>query len=470
MTPHPLARIAALALLALVAVPGRASAQHGGHAGHAAPDTVLAPAPERSPPADAAASDDHAQMWMRALGGGWQATGMAQAFPALTAGSVWRDGSLLGPSGAYLTQPVIMIDVGSPDARTVLRTTLDFEAWTQPDGELTFGGWGEGFLDSRHPHTVLHEAMLAANWWDVAGGALSVSAGKGFAPYGTDDPMSRPALKYPTNHHLSQLLERWTANAAYLRDGWSVEAGLFAAAEPVDPYDLGNTRGFGESWSARLTKRIGGVSELPTAAPWELSASVARLNEQHEDAGARTTLWNAAARHDRRYGATDVYALLEASRSDPQHGDGYFSILGEGQLTLGARAAHRPYARVEYATRPEYEREGPPDTPGFFRYDHDAHAVGATRWLITTVGYGYDVDAGRVSVRPFAELQHFRVRAERGGIEPAALYGRDGFWGLSAGARVFFGGGPMRMGAYGALDPMAGMLRTPGMAGMHEGH
>ncbi|HEU4630796.1 MAG TPA: hypothetical protein VFS08_13675 [Gemmatimonadaceae bacterium] len=451
-----------LLLLATVVAPSRAAAQHGGHGGHVMADTASAPAQPTA--TDAAAAGGHAGMWMRPLGGGWRAAGMAQLFPTLTAGSVWRDEALLGPAGAYLTQPVVMLDVGSPDARVVLRTTLDFEAWTQPDGELTFGGWGEGFLDSRHPHTLLHEAMLAVNWWDVAGGALSLSAGKGFAPYGTDDPMSRPALKYPTNHHLSQVLERWTANAAYVRGGWSVEGGVFAAAEPVDPYDLGNTRGFGESWSARLARRFGGAPAQPTAAPWELSASVARLKEEHDDAATHTTLWNAAVRHEQRYGATGVYALLEASRSEPEADDGYFSILGETQLMLGAGAAHRPYLRLEYATRPEYERQGAPDTPGFFRYDHDDHAIGATRWLITTAGYGYDVQAGAVSVRPFAELQHFRVRAERGGIEPAALYGRESFWSLSAGARIFFGGGPMRMGAYGALDPMAGMLR------MSEGH
>jgi len=72
--------------------------------------------------------------------------------------------------------------------------------------------------------------------WDVGGGALSLSAGKGFAPYGTCDPMARPGLKYPTNHHLSQVLERWTANASWLRGGWSLEAGLFGGQEPEGVY------------------------------------------------------------------------------------------------------------------------------------------------------------------------------------------------------------------------------------------
>ena len=40
------------------------------------------------------------------------------------------------------------------------RMTLDFEGVTMPAGELALGGWGEGFVDRRHPHTYLHEAMV----------------------------------------------------------------------------------------------------------------------------------------------------------------------------------------------------------------------------------------------------------------------------------------------------------------------
>ena len=95
-------------------------------------------------------------MWMLAIGRGWHAMGMAQVFPTMTAGTPWREETLLNTSGLYATQPAAMINVSSPNARLVLRTTLNFEAWTQRDGELTFGGWGEGFIDSRHPHTLLH--------------------------------------------------------------------------------------------------------------------------------------------------------------------------------------------------------------------------------------------------------------------------------------------------------------------------
>jgi hypothetical protein len=101
-----------------------------------------------------------------------------------------------------------------------------------------------------------------------------------------------------------------------------------------------------------------------------------------------------------------------------------------------------------------------------------AFELGATRWLITTIGYGYETSALPVSVRPYVELQQNRVRGERGDIDPRDLYGSRNFWGLSAGARIYLGGGPMRMGSYGALDPMtAGMRpRASDKAPQHDAH
>jgi hypothetical protein len=414
------------------------------------------------PPGDssAPAATGHS-MWMRSLPGGWHAMGMAQVFPTVTAGTPWREETLLNASGVYATQPAVMLNISSPGARLVLRTTLDLEAWTQRDGELTFGGWGEGFIDSRHPHTVLHEAMLTANWWEVkalGGGALSLSAGKGFAPYGTDDPMGRPAVKFPTNHHLSQILERFTVNAAYLVNGWSVEAGVFGGTEPRDPYDFRNIESFGDSWSARIARRFG--AGFGPDAEWELSASYARVAEQHHGEKATTVLQNAALRHAAANRFGTLYALVEGSRSDPDGAEGYHALLGEALLATGRDSRHQPYLRVEYATRPEYERLGAPGTPDFFRYDHDAHhEIGATRWMITTLGYGYETSGLPTSVRPYIELQQHHVRAERGGVDPRALFGSRDFWSVSAGARIFFGGGPMRMGSYGVLDPMAAAMR-----------
>lgn len=261
-------QLAALALIA-AGLTSPAAAQHEGH----------------TPATDSAADHAH-EMWIAPVGAGWRLVAMAQAFPVVTLGAPGREGSALHRTEAFLTQPALMANLESAGGVLALRTTLNLEGLTIPDGELTFGGWGEGFIDKRHPHTLLHELMLSVNLWNAAGGALSVSAGKGFAPYGTDDPMARPGLKYPTNHHLSQILERWTINAAYLRGGWSIEAGLFGGAEPEGPYDLSNITSFGDSWSARLARRWGAGSG--PMAEWEASLSYGRVVEEQHDVETTT--------------------------------------------------------------------------------------------------------------------------------------------------------------------------------------
>ena len=126
-----------------------------------------------------------------------------------------------------------------------------------------------------------------------------------------------------------------------------------------------------------------------------------------------------------------------------------------------AQDRHQPYVRLEYATRPEYPR-----TDGIFRYEHDSEPEGATRWLIATAAYGHQVSAYPVSFRPFLEVQYHRARAHR--IEDSAdmAFRTGSFWALSLGARLFLGGGPMRMGSYGALDAMTSMGRTMPMHSM----
>lgn len=422
--------------------------EHAGHGMAAMGDSI---------PGGGTDPQDH-DMWMWALGGDWSLMAMGQAYPVFSAGAPGEDASPLHESAFYLTQPALMANLEGPGSRWTLRTTLNFEGITQPDGTPTFGAWGEGFIDRRHPHTLLHEFMLSFNVWDAPGGALSLSAGKGFAPYGTDDPMSRPALKYPTNHHLSQILERWTVNATYVhRSGFSVEAGLFGGAEPDGPYDFSNLDSFADSWSVRFVQRLG--DGFGPGAAWEISASYGHV--AHDDEPV-THLFNAAVRHDEAHDFGRLYLLAEVSRSDPAGPlQGFRALLGEARLELGDDGRHQPYARIEIATRPEFERLGPAGSMEFFRYDHDEELTSsATRWTIVTAGYGVDLTGLPVSVRPFAEVQHHRVRAERGGVEPTALFGTDDFWAVSVGLRAFFGGGPMRMGSYGVLDPMSGaMLR-----------
>jgi hypothetical protein len=433
---HPRTAVAA-ALLACFAAPRHAQAQE--HAAHGA-----------------AVQHTGHEMFMRQLGRGWHVMGMAQVYPIATVGFGSGANDAVRTTELYATQPVLMANLEGPGSRIVLRTTLNFEGVTQEDGELTFGAWGEGFLDSRHPHTLLHEAMLSVNLRDVAGGALSLSAGKGFAPFGTDDPMARPVVKFPTNHHLSQILERFLAGAAYRRSGWSIEAAVFGGTEPTGPYDLSNIESFPNSWSARIARRFGGVGLL---AEWELSASYGYVVEEHADGERTTRLVNGYVRHDRAHWFGHLYGLVEASLSDPAgEEDGYWSVLGEAQLRRGD---HQPYVRLELATRPEYVREGGPGSEGFYRYDHDSHPVAATRWFIATAGYNYQLTRLPVSARPFLELQFNNVVNERGDVAARELFGTTNFFSLTAGVRLYFGGGPMRMGSYGVLDAMTDMMRVP---------
>jgi hypothetical protein len=401
------------------------------------------------------------------LGGGWSVTGMAQAFPIVTFGAPGaEEGSPLRRTGVYLTQPAVMANLESPSQRLVLRTTLNFEGLTQPDGELTFGGWGEGFLDSRHPHTLVHELMLSFNVWDFAGGSASISLGKGFAPYGTSDPMARPGLKYPTNHHLSQILERWTLSATWLRGRWSFEAGVFGGQEPEGPYDFSNIESFGDSWSARLARRFGAGSG--PAAEWEASVSFGSVTEYAHTVEETTRLANAAIRHAAPLARGHLYALVEGSRSFLADHESFFSLLAEARYQVGA---HQPYARLEYAGRPEYAREGAPGEDGFFRYEDHEDPVGTTRWLIMTAAYAYELTGTPWGVRPFVEVQHHQVRGDAGGVVATDLFGGTRFWAVSLGARVFLGGGPMRMGTYGVLDAMTAMGREmAGMPGMEHVH
>jgi len=401
------------------------------------------------------------QMTSVGLGGGWQLTGMAQAYPVVTIGAPGEDGSPLRETGWYLTQPALMGHVESPGQRIVLHTTLNFEGLTQEDGELTFGGWGESFIDKRHPHTLLHELMLSVNFWQIAAGTASISAGKGFAPYGTSDPMVRPGLKYPTNHHLSQILERWTVSTVYQRGAWSVEAGVFGGQEPEGPYDLSNIESFGDSWSARVARRWGAAT--PSATQWEASLSAGSITEFAHTVEETTHFGNAAVVRSAPLAGGQLYALAEVSRSYLADHDDFFSLLAEARWS---GRGHQPYARVEYASRPEYTREGPAGDAEFFHYEHGVDPIGTTRWLIATAAYAFEVTPSPWSVRPFIELQHHQVRGDSGPVTATGLFGTTRFWALSAGARIFLGGEPMRMGSYGVLDSMTEIEMT-GAAHVH---
>jgi hypothetical protein len=353
-----------------------------------------------------------------------------------------------------LVEPLIMLRAGVPSWRLGFIGTFDFEGWTMPNGELAPGDWGEGFVDRRHPHTYVHELLLSADLVREERSRFSLTAGKGFAPFGTDDPMSRPFVRYPVNHHLAQILERWVGIAALRLGPVTLEGGLFDGDEPEHPGQWPRFGGrFGDSWSARLTVRpIRGV-ELQGS-----RASVASP-EHRPGSGLAQRKRDLSARYSGALGRHPAYALVEWANT--AEADGFFqfsSILGEGSWSAGR---HRFAYRFEHTSRPEEERLVDP-----FRSERphlDNQIFGTTRWTVHSLGYAFSVPLSRLSLSlaPLAELSAGRVDRLDGLFDPEAFYGRTSFWSLTIGVRITFGTPMHRMGRYGAALP-ASMQHTHG--------
>nr|MBA2457529.1 hypothetical protein [Gemmatimonadales bacterium] len=232
-----------------------------------------------------------------------------------------------------LVQPTLVAE-GGAFGRLSLLATINLEGATIGSGELTPGAWGEGFVDRRHPHTYVHELLVMAD--DLLGrrdgtGALSLTAGKGFAPFGTDDPMMRPPLRYPVNHHLAQILERAVAIAAVRAGPVRAELGLFNGDEPERPGQWPRVgRRFGDSWAVRLTgEPLEGV---------ELQGSHALVHspEHRPGAGTDQRKWSLSALWARPVNRVPVQALVEWARTS--EADGFFvfhSFLAEGAWSPG---------------------------------------------------------------------------------------------------------------------------------------
>src|SRR6478672_7575894 len=120
-----------------------------------------------------------------ARAGGQEASGARLGFMA-TGVATTANPALFGEryTEAYLTQPNLMGDLWRGPFRAT--GTLNFEGYTLKRGELNAGIYGESYVDRRHPHTFVHEAMLSLRTPNVSGLRASLSAGKGFTPYGTD--------------------------------------------------------------------------------------------------------------------------------------------------------------------------------------------------------------------------------------------------------------------------------------------
>jgi hypothetical protein len=355
------------------------------------------------------------------------------------------------PGGGSLSElrvlkPIVMLHAAPLAGRLAVDAMLNFEGLTLADGQLAPGNWGEGFVDRRHPHTYVHEVIVAAP--DLLGSrgrgyALSLAAGKGFAPFGTDDPMSRPGVRYPINHHLAQVLERVVGIAALRAGPLIVEAGLFNGDEPEQPDQWPMVKRFGDSWAVRVTT-------LP-AAGIEVQASYAHVDspELRSGQGLAQQKWSASARAERRVGRGAIYALAEWAHSEEAAGFlDFTSVLGEAAWTSGR---HRVHYRVERTERPEELRTLDPFRT--VRPHTDNSILATTRWTVHTAGYGADLMPATSALRiaPILEASFGRIRSETPvSFDPQAFYGRDTFWTLSLGVRLGWGARLHRMGRYGA--------------------
>ena len=380
-----------------------------------------------------------------------------QAIPILSRTNAVPGGESL--SEARLVQPVLMLQAGALGNWVRLDAMTDFEGWTMRNGELTTGAYGEGYYDRRHPHTYVHELMLTLP--DLlrdldAPGRLALAAGKGFAPFGTDDPMSRPALLYPVNHHLSQVLERAVVVGAVrtARDRVTLEGGLFNGDEPERPAQWPNWSRFGDSWSVRLT-----VAPA-TGLEWQGSRAHVHSPEHRPGAGTDAEKWSTSLRWERSPG----YGLLEWAQTSEAGGLYVFhTLLAEGAWRV---RRHRPYVRLERTERPEEQRVSD-DAFRSVRPLSDNSILGITRWTIGTVGYGYvaPTAGGRLTLQPTIEAIIARVARVGGGLfDPAVFYGRTTFSSFSFGVRIDWGMVGHRMGHYGGLRRSPeGEMTMPGM-------
>jgi len=342
-----------------------------------------------------------------------------------------------------LVQPALMLHLAGP-ARLRFLATLDLEGATMGEGELTPGAWGEGFIDRRHPHTYVHELVLTAD--DLLGPAdgptrFSLTVGKGFAPFGTDDPMSRPVLRYPVNHHLAQILERAVVIGAVARGPLTAELALFNGDEPERPGHWPRVGRVGDSWSARLTGRPVPGLEL------QVSRAHVHSPDSRLGVGPDQGKWSLSGRWSGSVGGRPGYGMVEWARTE--EADGFFvfhSLLGEGAWSPGR---HRLHLRMERTERPEEERASRFRT---VRPHLENSILGITRWTILTAGWSATVLQHRgVTVAPLVEASFGRIAEVGGGLfDVREAYGKDRFWSWTVGLRLGYGGGPHRMGRYGA--------------------
>ncbi|MEO8335922.1 MAG: hypothetical protein ABI664_13170 [bacterium] len=411
-------RVAAVFSCALVGLPTLLRAQHAGHDMSAMSG-------------DSAHSSAHV---------------MVQAIPLVTradpsAGGITR-------TQFAVTQLVAMARASFLRNHGEVSAALNGEGLTMPNGELNTGASGEGFVDRRHPHTYIHELMLTGRG-EAGPLSYSATAGRGFASFGTDDPMMRPLVKYPLNHHLAQILERDAFIGAVRLGPAILEGSTFGGDEPTSPSSLPHASRFGDSWALRATV-------LPTAGS-EVQASYARVASPEETTGhgldqrKRSISARVVTDDGRGYVLAEWARTLERDHDREVDVFGYESALVEGSFRTG------PFGialRLEQTDRPEEERLADPSrTP---RPATDLNINGITRWRVATLQLATQVvTRGAFSGVPFVELGRLAAisRDSRSLLTPQRLYGTTNFWMATVGVRLRVGEAHSRMGRYGVALP-----------------
>ncbi len=398
--------------VAATARPTPLLAQHEAHAPHAAPDST--------------------RRWSA---GAMAVTLVTRARPAAFGRTVTE---------GYLSQPMLFGNVQLAGGHLSALATLNLEGATLDRGEINLGGYGEGYIDRRHPHTYLHEAMIG-----VTGGAGGVRAslfgGKGFVPFGTDDPMVRPFVKYPVNHHHAQLMERVELVGALQASRAALEVARFNGDEPEGPADWPNGGRAFDSWATRFTVGAPGGVELSGSAAHVRSPEFATgegLDQRKASASLRIV----------RPGGTWRYAFAEWARTregsaHARHFE-FSSLLAESALQFGGVQLA---ARLERTERPEEDRLDDPYRS--VRPLLDFNILGRTRWDIATINVSLPgVRARWAYLAPFVEAALLRPRAlnHPTPMDPLVFYDASRLWMLSGGVRLHAGAMRPRFGRYGA--------------------
>jgi hypothetical protein len=381
----------------------------------------------------------------------------AQAIGVVTRESPAIQGRAL--TEGYLTQPAIMAELDPWNELLSLKGTLNLEGATLKRGELNAGIAGEGYIDRRHPHTYLHELVLTSGkrfGSDGLSGA-SITVGKGFAPFGTDDPMARPFEKYPINHHLAQILERAVAIGALRTGGLIFEGAAFNGDEPTGPGDTPNHNRYWDSWSGRITY-----------VPWpqgEFQTSYARVKSPENPTGGGADQRKQSASIRLEDVQHSGYALFEWAHTGDYVGStrtfAFTSLLAE----IWARYDQLSGAlRIERTERPDEQR-----LVDAFRTPvpaTDLSIAGRSRWTIVTARAAVSlVNARAFTIEPFVEVARAGVSPtlRPSGFDPRQFYGSDRIWSVSAGAKLAFGMSHMRMGRYGVAATGKSNARMGGM-------